>query len=90
MRMQLEESKGKLMPTNIASTEFDHLPLPKDKKIIELNNSELASALIDAGVPGVEHEHGRSQNLKAYDDFLEKIRKDASEQAVSKWVKAKS
>lgn len=71
-----------MQATTYAAIAHDHLPLPGNPRPGDLGNGELASLLVKAGVPGISQSNGRVENLKAYGDFLESIRKETADAAV--------
>ena len=74
--------------TEPTRTEFDHLPFFGDKSIPDLTNSEIAETLIKAGLKGAAHTNGRSRNLEILNRHLDKIRKDAGDVAVAKFLRS--
>jgi hypothetical protein len=88
MKSYWSEKDQKLMPSAHASTGFDHLTLPGNKKPRDLSSADLARVLLAAGIPGVSHAQGREENLAAYAAHLEIMRKRAADNVVSEWIKA--
>ena len=52
MKSTWSPEHGALVKSSYASTPFDDLPFFGGRKIKETGNSEIASLLIDAGIPG--------------------------------------
>jgi hypothetical protein len=67
-------------------TQYDNLPFPGGRAIIDVPSDEIARQLIGRGVAGVSHENGREVNLAAYALHLETIGKAAADHAVSQWL----
>lgn len=78
--------KQTLVKSGYASTPFDDLPFFGGRKIKATGNSEIASLLIDAGIPGASHNNGRQKNLELYDAHLETFRKKAADKAVADFL----
>jgi hypothetical protein len=86
MKSTWSPEHGSLVKSSYASTPFDDLPFFGGRKIKETGNSEIASLLIDAGIPGASHNNGRQKNLELYDAHLETFRKKAADKAVADFL----
>ena len=67
-------------------TQFDGLPFFGNRKVGDVDSSEIARQLIARDVAGVSHKNGREANLAAYSAHIEAIGKAAADRAVSEWL----
>jgi hypothetical protein len=65
--------------------EQDQLTLPNGQRICEVH--DLASILIEAGIPGADASMGRHALAKLYGDFLERIGNMAATDRVYTWLR---
>jgi hypothetical protein len=72
------------LPPTFGKTIHDDLILPGGKRLGD--ERKLASVLIDAGVPGVDHSQGREINAAAYAAHLDNIAQKAAKAAVAAWL----
>lgn len=79
--MKLNEGITPLGPS-IAKTSFDSVPFDASRKIGEVADGELATAVEKAGQANA-HENGRTRNAELWANHIATIRKEAGDLAVT-------
>jgi hypothetical protein len=82
---------GAAAQTQISRTDpaLDSLPLPTGNQVSDLTPGELATLLVDVGVPNVSHSNGKRANLESYAAFLDGIKKPAIDAALAQFARGK-